>query len=311
MYLPGGQCVDQLNSYRCVCPYGLSGNNCDVIIDYCAASASAISAGGPCLNGATCASVSSPTPVSAHFVCRCPPGFRGSLCQIQRRRHGNLHGDADASGAVMVTMARAEKDETLRCAVTCLNGGTCIQQKISGAAYISKCICIGGYSGSDCSSRYQADTDNTSPPKHEHRVSSLLEPTINASIFGDVSVVNETISTANGNEQHPVGGSEPTIIIITAILASVVVSTVVIATALVTCLVRRRQVACGGDQATDRAPVDVITAPIARHCDVTRANNIAATSSSNDVEKWTPRGGLERRTSELPNDVRVKNVLFV
>jgi len=309
--LPGGLCIDQSNSYRCVCPYGVSGHRCDVIVDYCAASPGDLFAGlnaGPCLNGATCVSVARPSPGGAHFACHCPPGFRGKLCQIRHHRHGNVRGEG---GVAAVTVTGVELDESGGCTIVCLHGGTCVQRRTSGATYVSKCECIVGYGGSDCGSRQRSVSNNSSSPKDEHLLNALPPRTVRASTSDDfTSIVDKTTTTADVNERLPVGDGQQTIVIITAVVASFAVSTVVIATALVTCFVRRRRASGGGEAITDGAPVDVIAAPITRHCDVTRANNIAVTSSTKDAGKWSPSGGLER-TQELPSNVRVKNVLFV
>ncbi|KAL3867860.1 hypothetical protein ACJMK2_040706, partial [Sinanodonta woodiana] len=63
-----GTCIDEAAGYRCVCPSGLQGINCEINNDECAS--------GPCLNGGTCADG------IRNFSCSCPPGFQGRSCEI-------------------------------------------------------------------------------------------------------------------------------------------------------------------------------------------------------------------------------------
>jgi len=44
----GGQCIDEVDDFTCVCEAGFTGKRCQHTIDYCSAE--------PCQNGGTCSS---------------------------------------------------------------------------------------------------------------------------------------------------------------------------------------------------------------------------------------------------------------
>ena len=64
----GGTCVDNVNSFSCVCPPGLTGNNCEIIDDHCVHLR-------PCQNGATCLRR------SGTYQCQCTDGYSGRDCE--------------------------------------------------------------------------------------------------------------------------------------------------------------------------------------------------------------------------------------
>uniref|UniRef100_A0A7N9AXC3 Slit homolog 3 (Drosophila) n=1 Tax=Mastacembelus armatus TaxID=205130 RepID=A0A7N9AXC3_9TELE len=67
-----GTCVsDATGSYRCSCPYGFKGQNCEIPINACISF--------PCSNGGTCHIQPGH---EDHFSCVCPPGFEGQRCEI-------------------------------------------------------------------------------------------------------------------------------------------------------------------------------------------------------------------------------------
>uniref|UniRef100_A0A3B5B9T6 Slit homolog 3 protein-like n=1 Tax=Stegastes partitus TaxID=144197 RepID=A0A3B5B9T6_9TELE len=67
-----GTCVsDAVGSYRCTCPYGFKGQDCEVPINACISF--------PCSNGGTCHIQPGQ---EDHFSCVCPPGFEGQRCEI-------------------------------------------------------------------------------------------------------------------------------------------------------------------------------------------------------------------------------------
>jgi EGF-like domain len=64
----GGECVDLVNNYRCICTVGFVGKSCEVDHDHCNPN--------PCKNDAPCL-------VNAQedeYFCHCPPGWQGKNC---------------------------------------------------------------------------------------------------------------------------------------------------------------------------------------------------------------------------------------
>lgn len=104
----GGTCTDTgAGTFSCACPPGTSGDTCDVIVteDPCSPN--------PCLNDGSC------DEVDGGFLCRCPLGFEGELCE--------LFGDA--------------------CAVNqCQNEGTCVDNENGTFS----CACPEGFEGEFC-----------------------------------------------------------------------------------------------------------------------------------------------------------------
>lgn len=66
--LNGGTCIDRENYYKCVCPNGYTGANCQTKIHPCDSN--------PCMNGATCSNKQS------SWECVCPYGFTGPRCEV-------------------------------------------------------------------------------------------------------------------------------------------------------------------------------------------------------------------------------------
>lgn len=59
---------DNEDSYKCTCPPGFYGNNCELSANTCA--------DGPCFNGGRCAD----NPEGGYF-CQCPVGYAGFNCE--------------------------------------------------------------------------------------------------------------------------------------------------------------------------------------------------------------------------------------
>lgn len=74
--------MDLGSTYRCRCPAGFSGRQCDGRADACASS--------PCANGGTCRDGAD------GFSCSCPPGYTGRNCSapVSRCEHAPCHNGA-------------------------------------------------------------------------------------------------------------------------------------------------------------------------------------------------------------------------
>ena len=63
----GGICTDQINSYKCSCPIGFAGPNCEKVVnDWLSRDCGCVH--GDCLGGPN------------NFQCNCHPGYGGFLC---------------------------------------------------------------------------------------------------------------------------------------------------------------------------------------------------------------------------------------
>ena len=82
-----GECKDDINTYKCECPIGWTGGNCEININECDPD--------PCKNGGKCKDgIGTQRQIKAQnqilkiqnilgqFFCECPQGFTGSDCGI-------------------------------------------------------------------------------------------------------------------------------------------------------------------------------------------------------------------------------------
>ncbi|XP_063984158.1 protein crumbs isoform X2 [Diachasmimorpha longicaudata] len=69
--LNGGICIDGNNGYTCNCTQDYMGDHCEREYDACAVN--------PCDNNGTCTLLPR---LKREFVCECPPGFEGKMCEI-------------------------------------------------------------------------------------------------------------------------------------------------------------------------------------------------------------------------------------
>ncbi|XP_006157460.1 slit homolog 1 protein [Tupaia chinensis] len=84
-----GTCLhDPLEGYKCACPSGYKGRDCDVSLDSCSS--------GPCGNGGTCHAQEAE---EASFTCSCAPGFEGPTCEVNT---DDCVGHACANGGICV-----------------------------------------------------------------------------------------------------------------------------------------------------------------------------------------------------------------
>ncbi len=66
---PNATCIDLPGSYQCICPSWLTGDNCLTAIDQCQTH--------PCLNNGVCVNNYGSLP-----TCHCQPGFTGFYCEV-------------------------------------------------------------------------------------------------------------------------------------------------------------------------------------------------------------------------------------
>ncbi|CAD5122787.1 DgyrCDS11193 [Dimorphilus gyrociliatus] len=107
-----GQCINEINNYKCICKIGFNGKNCEIDVDECQSN--------PCFNKAICQQKSpeSPPDERAGFSCSCLPGFTGTLC----------------------------KEEINDCINhMCSENGLCVD-KVNGY----ECVCKSGFTGRYC-----------------------------------------------------------------------------------------------------------------------------------------------------------------
>jgi EGF-like domain len=284
-----------------------------VIIDHCLASSRGLSAGGPCLNGATCVSVANPPLGGANFVCRCPPAFQGRLCQHARPRDDSAYANDNGNA---VGSAGPEAGDPSECtARTCLNGGTCVEEKTWGSTPVAKCVCSTGYTGVDCGRKLtNVISEHGTPDEGPHLVfvsaTSSAAGVVHPPTLSNVTTAAEAETTVGMSELWPAAIGQHTVIIIIAVVASsVFVSAVTITTIVVTFRVCRRRKSAGGD-VVDNSDDDVIPTSTSRHIDITCANNVALMSPPSTKVGKASDHNLAQRIYQLPDDVRVKNVLY-
>uniref|UniRef100_A0A8C3SVU9 Delta-like protein n=1 Tax=Chelydra serpentina TaxID=8475 RepID=A0A8C3SVU9_CHESE len=140
---------DLENDYKCTCPQGFYGKNCEVSAMTCA--------DGPCFNGGTCAEKP-----AGGYTCHCPLGYHGSNCEkkIDRCTHNPCLNSGlclDLGRRVLCKCRpgfagpRCERNLDDCAGHPCANGGTCLD-----GANSYTCSCTLGYGGQDCSLRVDA-----------------------------------------------------------------------------------------------------------------------------------------------------------
>uniref|UniRef100_F6VQN3 Slit homolog 1 protein n=1 Tax=Monodelphis domestica TaxID=13616 RepID=F6VQN3_MONDO len=147
-----GSCQnDPLDSYRCACPSGYKGRDCEMSLNSCSS--------GPCENGGTCHSGAGE---GAGFTCSCPMGFEGPTCGVDTddcRDHTCENGGICEDGINNYTCVcplqytgRACEQLVDFCSQDlnpCQHGAKCV-----GTPEGPKCECAPGYIGDNCSINY-------------------------------------------------------------------------------------------------------------------------------------------------------------
>ncbi|CAH1791312.1 unnamed protein product, partial [Owenia fusiformis] len=141
----GGQCENsEPNKYRCVCPDGFSGRNCEIDVNDCS---------DQCKNGATCKDL-------VHdYQCLCMPGFMGHHCDIDIdecasnpcQNNGQCHDHIAGYQCICprgFSGLQCQVDIDLCSPNPCKNGASCFNMD---ADYY--CFCMEGFEGKNCSNR--------------------------------------------------------------------------------------------------------------------------------------------------------------
>ncbi|KAF6111519.1 slit guidance ligand 1 [Phyllostomus discolor] len=139
---------DPLEAYRCTCPGGYKGRDCEVSLDSCAS--------GPCENGGTCHAQEGE---GAGFMCSCPAGFEGPTCGVNT---DDCVAHTCANGGICVD---GVGNYTCRCPVQ-YSGRACEQlvdfcsPELNPCQHKAQCVgtpdgprceCPPGYAGDNCS----------------------------------------------------------------------------------------------------------------------------------------------------------------
>ena len=138
-----GWCIDEVNSYKCVCQYGNTGPHCEENIDFCDPNY--------CMNNATCRSLDD------MFVCECTQGLSGIWCEIDidecaedpcvNGKCLNTYGGfiCECEKGFSGSLCQEEIDECLVDKYPCQNAGICVD--LIGDFI---CECMQGFTGRRC-----------------------------------------------------------------------------------------------------------------------------------------------------------------
>ncbi|XP_062269378.1 protein crumbs homolog 2a isoform X2 [Platichthys flesus] len=139
---PRSMCIDQVNGYFCRCPAGLGGQVCKTRVTDCIDE--------PCRNNGTCVYQ------AAGFECHCSPGFKGKTCEdnvneclSEPCQNGAICIDGVAEFHCFCVPGfqgyKCEIDINECASRPCENNATCINEKDH-----YKCDCLAGFAGVNC-----------------------------------------------------------------------------------------------------------------------------------------------------------------
>lgn len=143
---PNGTCIDQINSFVCLCSSGYTGLRCQTPLSQCTSL--------PCQHGGTCRDAHG-TDSQEDFLCICPPFFTGKQCdQILNPctsfpcRHGSCIPMAPAYKCqcdLGYTGQNCDASIDQCASKPCGTNGTC-------TSLVSRfsCCCASGYTGEHC-----------------------------------------------------------------------------------------------------------------------------------------------------------------
>ncbi|XP_072177932.1 slit homolog 2 protein-like [Diadema setosum] len=145
-----GVCLtDPIERYRCQCPAGFKGLNCEAEINECDQR--------PCMNGGVCENL------AGGFRCDCATGFSGDMCEINVddcRAHLCLNNGTCVDGINNYTCRCSQGYKGDYCEVDidlchpsvdpCQNGGVCFD-----LGHFYRCECPPGHRGVNCTEGYE------------------------------------------------------------------------------------------------------------------------------------------------------------
>uniref|UniRef100_A0A670HVK4 Slit homolog 1 protein n=1 Tax=Podarcis muralis TaxID=64176 RepID=A0A670HVK4_PODMU len=155
---------DPLDAYRCICPSGYKGQNCELSVDGCSSR--------PCENGGTCLSHEGS---EASFTCSCVDGFEGPTCSLRTNNCNNnnckngatcMNGSSNytclclpfftgRARLVMEAGALEEKQKRAKVLSPCQHDAVC---RVTPDG--PKCECMPGFVGDNCSVDYDDCLDH-------------------------------------------------------------------------------------------------------------------------------------------------------
>ncbi|KAL0270169.1 UNVERIFIED_CONTAM: hypothetical protein PYX00_007661 [Menopon gallinae] len=128
----GGECVDLVDGYRCICPIGYSGNECEIDRDHCNPN--------PCQNNAPCFNTQS------DYYCRCSENWVGKNCSMPRIKCANPPCNVFDGCSIPISSGSNISGPLMVSSGVCGGHGRCVGQ--SGGGF--RCVCDPGYTGKYC-----------------------------------------------------------------------------------------------------------------------------------------------------------------
>lgn len=127
----GGVCIEQEIGYKCECPKGMIGNNCEIKPDN-------VCFGNKCQNG-HCLAFN--TPLGDDYICKCYDNYAGEFCQFEECRQENMDQFCVKNNTVGMVKDKSFQDK-LVCHCLCKNGyiGERCEEKINLCTAIDEAV---------------------------------------------------------------------------------------------------------------------------------------------------------------------------